>query len=154
MLLLDLDHFKDINDTLGHQYGDDLLADLGPRLAERIGDGGVVARFGGDEFAILPASGRRTWRRSTAIVEDVMACVREPVKFDDITLEVDASIGVARYPSDGDDAQTLLRRADIAMYSAKAERNGHSLLRARSGQPRGQPPEHGRRLPPRAGEGR
>ncbi len=55
----------------------------------------------------------------------MIACVREPVKFDDITLEVDASIGVARYPSDGDDAQTLLRRADIAMYSAKAERDGH-----------------------------
>jgi diguanylate cyclase (GGDEF)-like protein len=125
VLLLDLDHFKDINDTLGHQYGDDLLADLGPRLAKRIGDNGMVARFGGDEFAILPAVRTENMAALTAIVEDVMACVREPVKFDDITLQVDASIGVARYPSDGADAQTLLRRADIAMYAAKAERDGH-----------------------------
>jgi diguanylate cyclase len=125
VLLIDLDHFKDINDTLGHQYGDDLLADLGPRLAKRIGDGGVVARFGGDEFAILPAVRTENVAALTAIVEDVSACIREPVIFDDITLHVDASIGVARYPSDGDDAQTLLRRADIAMYNAKAERDGH-----------------------------
>jgi diguanylate cyclase (GGDEF)-like protein len=125
VLLLDLDHFKDINDTLGHQYGDDLLADLGPRMAARIGQGGLVARFGGDEFAILPAVRTENLAALTAIVEDVMACVREPVKFDDITLQVDASIGVARFPHDGQDAQTLLRRADIAMYSAKAERDGH-----------------------------
>jgi diguanylate cyclase (GGDEF)-like protein len=125
VLLLDLDHFKDINDTLGHQYGDDLLADLGPRLAKRIGDGGLVARFGGDEFAILPAVRTENMAALTAIVEDVIACIREPVKFDDITLQVDASIGVARFPTDGSDAQTLLRRADIAMYLAKTARDGH-----------------------------
>jgi diguanylate cyclase (GGDEF)-like protein len=125
VLLLDLDHFKDINDTLGHQYGDDLLADLGPRLAKRVGDGGIVARFGGDEFAILPAVRTDNMAALTAIVEDVIACVRELVKFDDITLQADASIGVARYPHDGEDAETLLRRADIAMYSAKADRDGH-----------------------------
>ncbi|MDE3130887.1 MAG: EAL domain-containing protein [Acidobacteriota bacterium] len=125
VLLIDLDHFKDINDTLGHQYGDDLLADLGPRLAKRIGEGGLVARFGGDEFGIMPAVRTENTAALTAIVEDVMACLREPVTFDDITLEVDASIGVARYPHDGGDAQTLLRRADIAMYSAKADRDSH-----------------------------
>ena len=154
MLLLDLDHFKDINDTLGHQYGDDLLAELGPRLAERIGEGGMVARFGGDEFAILPAVRTENMAALTAIVEDVMACIREPVSFDDITLQVDASIGVARYPADGEDAQTLLRRADIAMYSAKAERDGHRFYAHGQDQPLGLAPEHGRRLPPGAREGR
>ena len=125
VLLLDLDHFKDVNDTLGHQYGDDLLAELGPRLETRIGEGGLVARFGGDEFGVLPAVRTENMASLTAIAEDVIACLREPVCFDEVTLQVDASIGVARYPSDGTDAQTLLRRADIAMYEAKAERAGH-----------------------------
>jgi diguanylate cyclase (GGDEF)-like protein len=125
VMLLDLDHFKDINDTLGHQYGDDLLSDLGPRLAKLIGDNGVVARFGGDEFAIMPAERTGNAEALERIVGAVLACVREPVVFDDITLEIDASIGIARYPLDGQDAQTLLRRADIAMYSAKEQRDGH-----------------------------
>jgi diguanylate cyclase len=125
VMLLDLDHFKDINDTLGHQYGDDLLTNLGPRLAARIGNGGLVARFSGDEFAILPAVRTDNMAALTAIVEDVLACVREPVVFDDITLQVDGSIGVVRHPADGDDAQTLMRRADIAMYDAKDQRDGH-----------------------------
>ena len=125
VMLIDLDHFKDINDTLGHQYGDDLLADLGPRLAKRVGEGGLVARLGGDEFAVLPAVRTDNMASLTAIAEDVLACIREPVAFDDITLQVDGSIGIVRYPADGQDAQTLLRRADIAMYAAKEEREGH-----------------------------
>ncbi len=125
VMLLDLDHFKDINDALGHQYGDDLLADLGPRLAERVGEGGLVARFGGDELAIMPAVKTDNMASLTAMAEDVLACIREPIVFDDITLQVDCSIGIVRYPEDGKDAQTLLRRADIAMYAAKEEREGH-----------------------------
>ncbi len=125
VMLIDLDHFKDINDTLGHQYGDDLLADLSPRLAQRVGEGGLVARLGGDEFAVLPAVRTDNMSSLTAIAEDVLACIREPVAFDDITLQVDGSIGIVRYPADGQDAQTLLRRADIAMYAAKEEREGH-----------------------------
>jgi diguanylate cyclase (GGDEF)-like protein len=130
VLLLDLDHFKDINDTLGHQYGDDLLVDLGPRLAARVGEGGLVARFGGDEFAILPAVHTDNVAALTAIVEDVLSCVHEPVALNEISLQVDGSIGVARYPQDGTDAQTLLRRADIAMYAAKDERQGHCFYAA------------------------
>lgn len=125
VLLLDFDHFKDVNDTLGHQYGDDLLKIVGPRLAARVGKEGMVARFGGDEFGILPAVKTDNVASMKAICEDVLASVREPVVFDEITLQVDASIGVARYPSDGTNAQTLLRRADVAMYSAKDQREGH-----------------------------
>jgi diguanylate cyclase (GGDEF)-like protein len=125
VMLLDLDHFKDINDTLGHQYGDDLLKDLGPRLKALIGDAGYVARFGGDEFAIMAAERTQDVDQLARIVTAVLKCVREPVAFDDITLEVDGSIGIARYPNDGRDAQTLLRRADIAMYAAKEHRDGH-----------------------------
>jgi diguanylate cyclase (GGDEF)-like protein len=130
VLLLDLDHFKDINDTLGHQFGDDLLVDLGPRLAARIGERGLVARFGGDEFGILPARRSDDVIALGQIVDEVLRCVREPVLVKEITLEVDASIGVARYPENGADAQTLLRRADIAMYAAKAHGDNFRIFSA------------------------
>jgi diguanylate cyclase (GGDEF)-like protein len=130
VLLLDLDHFKDINDTLGHQFGDDLLADLGPRLATRVGERGLVARFGGDEFAVLPARRSDDVIALGQIVQEVLRCVREPVVFKEITLEVDGSIGVARYPENGTDAQTLLRRADIAMYAAKGHGDSFRIFSA------------------------
>jgi diguanylate cyclase (GGDEF)-like protein len=130
VLLLDLDHFKDINDTLGHQFGDDLLADLGPRMAARMGERGLVARFGGDEFAILPARRSDDVIALGQIVDEVLRCLREPLVFEEITLEVDASIGVARYPQDGVDAQTLLRRADIAMYAAKGHGDSFRIFSA------------------------
>ncbi len=127
VLLLDLDHFKDINDTLGHQFGDDLLADLGPRLASRIGERGMVARFSGDEFAILPARRTADVIALGQVVDDVLRCVREPVVFDEITLEIDGSIGVSRFPENGPDPQTLLRRADIAMYAAKGHGDSYRI---------------------------
>jgi diguanylate cyclase (GGDEF)-like protein len=130
VLLLDLDHFKDINDTLGHQFGDDLLADLGPRLAARVGERGLVARFGGDEFAILPARRSDDVIALGQIVDEVLRCVREPVALEEITLEVDGSIGIARYPENGTDAQTLLRRADIAMYAAKGHGDAFRIFSA------------------------
>jgi len=127
VLLLDLDRFKEINDTLGHQYGDVLLRHVGPRLADRIGPDGLVARLGGDEFAVL--SGRRTDRREVleAVAEDLIACVQEPIVVEDISLAVSSSVGIAVYPEDGDDVQTLMRRADIAMYTAKEHRGGYRL---------------------------
>jgi diguanylate cyclase (GGDEF)-like protein len=130
VILLDLDRFKEINDTLGHQYGDDLLAQLGPRLAAQFGPDGLVARLGGDEFAIL--TGQRTDRADVLerIASDLIACVHQPIVIGDISLEVGSSVGIARYPMDGDDAQTLLRRADIAMYTAKEHRDGFRLYQA------------------------
>jgi diguanylate cyclase (GGDEF)-like protein len=130
IMLLDLDHFKEINDTLGHHYGDVLLSDLGPRLAKCVGPGGVVARLGGDEFAVLP--GLRTDDPDTLyqIADELIACVQEPLIVDQMTLEVGASVGISRFPVDGEDASALLRRADIAMYAAKEDHSGIKVYEA------------------------
>jgi diguanylate cyclase (GGDEF)-like protein len=139
VLLMDLDRFKEINDTLGHHYGDVLLQELGPRLVSAIGVGGLVARLGGDEFALLPPPGRHDLTVLERIVSQLTKCVNEPFAVDELSLEVGASIGIARYPQDGQDSHALLRCADIAMYAAKeaqsdykvyaAEQNHHSIRR-------------------------
>jgi diguanylate cyclase (GGDEF)-like protein len=139
VLLMDLDRFKEINDTLGHHYGDVLLKDLGPRLTSSIGEGGFVARLGGDEFGILLAEDAG----DVAVLDVVMArlfkSVSQPFMIDELSLEVGASVGVARFPHDGEDSHALLRCADIAMYAAKetqtefkiytADQNQHSKRR-------------------------
>ncbi|MGN6867533.1 MAG: putative bifunctional diguanylate cyclase/phosphodiesterase [Solirubrobacteraceae bacterium] len=119
VMLLDLDRFKEVNDTLGHHYGDELLRDLGPRLAEAVGSEGLVARLGGDEFAILPAEATGDTDALGAIAQDLISCIQRPVIVDEMTLEVGGSIGVARFPRDGEDLHSLLRSADVAMYAAK-----------------------------------
>jgi diguanylate cyclase (GGDEF)-like protein len=139
VMLMDLDRFKEINDTLGHHYGDVLLRDLGPRLVETIGPDGLVARLGGDEFGILPAPRVQTLAAVEREVARLTAVVSEPFSVDELSLEVGASIGIARYPQDGEDSHALLRCADIAMYAAKeaqsdykvyaAEQNQHSVRR-------------------------
>src|SRR6185312_13990450 len=118
VMLLDLDRFKEVNDTLGHHYGDELLRDLGPRLAEAVGPEGIVARLGGDEFAVLPAQATGDTDELEAIARRLMACVQQPVAVNEMTLEVGVSIGVARFPRDGGDPHSLLRSADVAMYAA------------------------------------
>ncbi|HEY2259515.1 MAG TPA: EAL domain-containing protein [Solirubrobacteraceae bacterium] len=139
VMLMDLDRFKEINDTLGHHYGDVLLRDLGPRLVSAIGPEGVIARLGGDEFAALPTEPTE----DLAVLEQVAArltdCVADPFAVDELSLEVGASIGIARFPEDGEDSNALMRCADIAMYAAKesqcdykiyaAEQNQHSVRR-------------------------
>jgi diguanylate cyclase (GGDEF)-like protein len=139
VLLMDLDRFKEINDTLGHHYGDVLLKALGPRLTSAIGEGGFVARLGGDEFGILLAEDTD----DVAVLDVVMArlfkSVSQPFMIDELSLEVGASVGVARFPYDGEDSHALLRCADIAMYAAKetqtefkiytADQNQHSKRR-------------------------
>ena len=127
VMLIDLDRFKEVNDTLGHHYGDMLLRELGARLAAHVGPSDLVARLGGDEFAVLP--GVRT--TSAALIERIaarlVACVQQPFELDEITLDVGASIGIARYPVDGLSANVLLRLADVAMYAAKAAQSGYEL---------------------------
>jgi len=118
VLMIDLDRFKEINDSLGHSVGDEVLRQLGPRLARVVDGTGTVARLGGDEFGLLlsplhdPAQAQR-------IAELVRDDLRRSFTLDTISLHVDASIGIAIAPDHGDAADTLLQRADIAMYEAK-----------------------------------
>ncbi|HET6866934.1 MAG TPA: EAL domain-containing protein, partial [Solirubrobacteraceae bacterium] len=130
VMLLDLDRFKEVNDTLGHHYGDELLRDLGPRLAEAVGPEGLVARLGGDEFAVLPAEATGDTDELEAIARGLMRCVQQPVAVDEMTLEVGVSIGVARFPRDGGDPHSLLRSADVAMYAAKEAHSGCKIYAA------------------------
>jgi diguanylate cyclase (GGDEF)-like protein len=130
VMLMDLDRFKEINDTLGHHYGDMLLRELGPRLVEAVGSGGFVARLGGDEFAILPAETAEDSGVIEAVAGRLFACIQRPFQVDELSLEVGASIGIARFPQDGDDSHALLRCADIAMYSAKESQSDHKFYSA------------------------
>ncbi len=130
VMLLDLDRFKEVNDTLGHHFGDELLRDLGPRLAETIGADGLVSRLGGDEFAVLPAEATADTEELEAIAQRLIKCVQQPVVVDDMTLEVGVSIGVARFPRDGEDPHSLLRSADVAMYAAKEAHTGCKVYAA------------------------
>jgi diguanylate cyclase (GGDEF)-like protein/PAS domain S-box-containing protein len=124
LLLIDLDQFKELNDTLGHEAGDELLREIRPRLAGAVTEGDLVARLGGDEFAILldPAAPDVD---AGAVAERLRAAIEEPFAFRGTRLLVRASIGIACYPEHAQDVQTLMRRADVAMYSAKSHGVGH-----------------------------
>jgi diguanylate cyclase (GGDEF)-like protein len=130
VMLLDLDRFKEVNDTLGHHFGDELLRDLGPRLAEAVGPDGLVARLGGDEFAVLPAEATGDTDELEQIARRLMESVQQPFVVDEMTLEVGVSIGVARFPRDGNDPHSLLRSADVAMYAAKEAHSGCKVYAA------------------------
>jgi diguanylate cyclase (GGDEF)-like protein len=118
LLLIDLDRFKEVNDTLGHRYGDQLLILVGERLQAALREVDTVARLGGDEFAVLLP---RIASAEGAIVvaNKLQDTLEEPFTLDDLTLDVEASIGLALYPDHGNDPDELLQRADIAMYAAK-----------------------------------
>ena len=119
-MLIDLDRFKEINDTLGHHYGDELLHGLGPRLAECIGEAGLVARLGGDEFVVLPGEfDRRSEGDRPRSHNGCWRAFRSRSRLTSSRSSVGASIGITRFPIDGGDLNALLRRADIAMYAAK-----------------------------------
>jgi diguanylate cyclase (GGDEF)-like protein len=121
VVLLDLDRFKDVNDALGHRYGDRLLIHVGERIANRLGDGDTLARLGGDEFCVL-LPGVTDPAVAAAVAERVTAALHEPFEVDGMALAVGASAGVVVAPAHGDTADLLLQRADVAMYAAKSTR--------------------------------
>ncbi len=118
VLFLDLDRFKDINDTLGHESGDRLLEIVGKRLAGAIRSGDRVARMGGDEFVVLALDSPDV-ANLAVLAERIIAAIEEPVNLSGVEQFVTTSIGVALYPADGEDAETLVKHADVAMYRAK-----------------------------------
>jgi diguanylate cyclase (GGDEF)-like protein len=130
VMLIDLDHFKEINDTLGHHAGDRLLEEVAHRLQESLGGRDTVARLGGDEFGVLLPALRRPGD-ANVVARQLLAGLREPFSIEGLTLEVDASIGMACHPAHGTGVETLIQRADIAMYSAKEGGGGHAMFEPR-----------------------
>jgi diguanylate cyclase (GGDEF)-like protein/PAS domain S-box-containing protein len=125
VVFMDIDHFKDVNDSLGHGIGDRLLREIGARLASCVRETDTVARYGGDEFVMVVCAGARE-DRLTDVLDRVSQAFARPVWVDDTEFYVETSIGVATFPADGSDPETLLRRADLAMYRAKS--NGRNAL--------------------------
>jgi diguanylate cyclase (GGDEF)-like protein/PAS domain S-box-containing protein len=118
LLMLDLCRFKEVNDTLGHNIGDRVLCEVSQRFAQTMGERGFIARIGGDEFTVVldQAHDAENIARTAQVLAD---CLRAPIDVAGISIEVGVSIGIARFPDDAGDAQTLLRHADVAMYVAK-----------------------------------
>jgi len=128
LLLVDLNGFKEVNDTLGHHHGDLVLQEVGPRLRAAFRSEDLVARLGGDEFAVfMPGADSDAAQTAVQRLQDAL---HTPIEVDGISLELDASIGLAWYPDHGGDVDTLLQRADVAMYRAKASH--HPLVTYRS----------------------
>ena len=118
LFFIDLDGFKEVNDTWGHEAGDFLLRQVGERLHGCVRESDTIARMGGDEFTVIIND--ISFRRSAAIVADkVIASLSEPFMLPENLSHVGASIGIAIYPDDGEEAEVLLNRADAAMYSVK-----------------------------------
>jgi diguanylate cyclase (GGDEF)-like protein len=127
VLLIDLDRFKEINDTLGHSYGDELLCQVGPRLESVLREGDTLARLGGDEFAVLlPAVDGVD--EAQAVAERLREALHRRFEVQGVALDLEASVGIALSPWHGTDVEELLRNADIAMYVAKEVKAGAVLF--------------------------
>ena len=127
LMYIDIDHFKNVNDSMGHPAGDALLVGVARRLERLVGPSDMVARLGGDEFAVIFMLDRQTPPDTSALAAKVMRSFARPFHLDGVQEHVDCSVGIALAPDDGDDVNTLLRNADLALYAAKAD--GRSTFR-------------------------
>jgi diguanylate cyclase (GGDEF)-like protein len=117
MIMMDLDRFKEINDTLGHQFGDNLLNEIGRRLTLILRESDTVARLGGDEFGVIFEADDA--HRAEDVAARITSALDTPFVLGNVSVEVSASMGIALYPLHAEDAGTLMKRADVAMYDAK-----------------------------------
>jgi diguanylate cyclase (GGDEF)-like protein/PAS domain S-box-containing protein len=129
LLLLDLDRFKEVNDTMGHPHGDLILQQVSSRIRDLLREADTVARLGGDEFAVLP-SGATAREGAIRTAQKVVRAFEKPFVIDDRAFDIRASIGIALYPEHGEDAETLMRRADVAMYVAKRAKKPFEIYEA------------------------
>ena len=137
LLLMDLDRFKEVNDTFGHHHGDLVLQEIGRRLQASLRESDTIARLGGDEFAVLlPQTDAAGAVKAAGGLLEILA---QPLLLEGRAFEVGASVGIALYPDHGDDAATLLRRADVAMYASKRAGTHHTVYE----------PEHDQNSPDR-----
>jgi diguanylate cyclase (GGDEF)-like protein/PAS domain S-box-containing protein len=143
LLFLDLDRFKEINDTLGHAAGDRVLVEVARRLQNTLREGETLARLSGDEFVIVAVGGGEAAAR---IAERIDRALAAPVAIDGRDFAVSASVGIAVFPEDGRSAEDLLKHTDIAMYRAKGRGGGHCFYRAEMGAELGGKLEMARRL--------
>ncbi len=128
LLLLDLDRFKNINDSLGHASGDKLLREVARQLVTCVRTSDTVARLGGDEFTIIvPAHGEYRPADPTVLADRILECLRKPFSVDGKEVFITTSIGISVFPTDGSDPETLFKNADMAMYEAKKVGNRHKL---------------------------
>ena len=125
VFLIDLDRFKELNDTLGHHAGDLLLQQVGPRLEGTLRPDDVLARLGGDEFGAIVAIEHA--KEAAAIAERMQSALEDPFAIQGLSLRVQASVGIALCPAQGTTADQLVRRADVAMYQAKAGHNAYEF---------------------------
>jgi len=131
VLLFDMDRFKAINDTMGHPVGDQVLRDVAARVRAALAGRETLARLGGDEFAVLLAPGGDE-RGARAAASRILAALEAPVAVEGQAMDIAASIGIALFPGHGDDAPSLMRAADVAMYAAKRAKSGLALYDPRA----------------------
>jgi diguanylate cyclase (GGDEF)-like protein len=130
VMIVDLDRFKEVNDTLGHHSGDELLIEAGRRLSVALREGDVLSRLGGDEFAVLLPH-VESLEAACAVADRLCEALEEPFVLHGLTVHLEASVGLALHPEHGDDVEILMQRADVAMYVAKRSTSSHEVYATR-----------------------